>query len=212
MYVDETGNLDYGAPGKSGATTYFGFGTATYAGHHGDALFEGMRLRATLDAAGTQLPKGFHAVDDRFAIKTAVYALLKAQSPRFDTTFLLKANALPYVRAAGAVRLYKLAWYLHFKQIALQIATPNDHLYVIAATFATARRAAAFRQALTDVCNQVQRQVTLCIWNSQTSWGLQGADYGLWATQRHLEKGQCHWFDQCVQPTLSSKFMPWGQK
>ena len=38
MYADETGNLDYSAGDKVGATKYFGFGTAVFSGDHGSFL------------------------------------------------------------------------------------------------------------------------------------------------------------------------------
>lgn len=110
------------------------------------------------------------------------------------------------------MRLYKMAWYLHFKEIARQVANSNDHLYVIVGEFGTAQRRTQAKAALQDVCNQVDRQITLCVWRSVSSWGLQAADYGLWATQRNLEQKRCTWFQSAVAPTLSSFYRPWGQK
>lgn len=211
MYVDETGNLDYDGEGKAGASTYFGFGSAVFDREHGPEMFSGMRLRAKIEGEGVSLLEGFHAVNDAARTRSEMFREIKAQAPRFDTTFLYKANARSYVRAAGEMRLYKLAWYLHFKEIARQVSKSGDTLYVIAGSFGTNARQTAARAALTDVCGQVDRQIVLCVWKSSSSWGLQVADYGLWAVQRVLEGRTCTWFDPCIKPTLQSAFRPWGQ-
>ncbi len=52
--------------------------------------------------------------------------------------------------------------------------------------------------------------IVVAHWDSATSWGLQVADYGLWAVQRRVERvdDQYMW---AVQPTLASEFLPWGR-
>lgn len=103
-----------------------------------------------------------------------------------------------------------MAWYLHLKEIALQVSRPEDELFVIVAEFGTKGiRKAAF-EAVHDVCQQIKRNITLCVWTSQSAWGLQVADYGLWAVQRHLEGKKCSWYKPCIEPTLASTFTPWG--
>src|SRR5690606_34063444 len=116
LYADETGNLDYAGAGKQGASAYFGFGTAVYTGDHGAQLMEGLRLRAQVTGNGVTLKRGFHAVDDSNQTRGEMFGVIGSQAPRFDTTFLRKAGAYPGVRAAGEMRLYKMAWYLHFKE------------------------------------------------------------------------------------------------
>ncbi|MEJ9078199.1 hypothetical protein WKY82_07240 [Gordonia malaquae] len=211
MYADETGNLDYAGAKNARAGAYFGFGTAVFDSDHGAELFGGMCLRASIEKSGLSLPKGFHAVDDALPTKNQMFQVIKEQAPRFDTTFLYKANAYESVRARGQMYLYRMAWYLHFKEIATQIAGPNDTLHVIVGTFGTAARRTEAKAALDYVCKQVNRDVVLCVWEASTSWGLQVADYGLWATQRSLTGKKCTWFSPCVQPTLKSLFLPWGR-
>jgi len=106
-----------------------------------------------------------------------------------------------------------LAWYLHFKEIVRQISDPGDEVYVIVASLKTHNKRAAIRSALEDVCQQSasDREIIPCIWEASSSWGIQVADYGLWATQRIMEGRPCPWFEPCVQPTLQSKFAPWGR-
>lgn len=212
MYADETGNLDYAGEGKAGAGAYFGFGTAVFRDDHGHHLFGGMKLRAGLEKNGLSLPKGFHAVNDNPRTKSDMFGLIKDQAPRFDTTFLHKASAYPAVQARGQMYLYRMAWFLHFKEIATQVSMPGDTLHVIVGSFGTAARRTEAKAAIADVCGQVNRSIVLCVWDSPTSWGLQVADYGLWATQRSLEGKTCTWFAPCVMPTLKSVFLPWGRK
>lgn len=210
LYADESGNLDYGGSGKRGATEYFGFGTAVFHDDHGAELMEGLRLRAAVTARGISLPRGFHAVDDSHMTRDQMFAVIADQAPRFDATFLLKPNAYDWVRAMGEMRLYKLAWYLHFKAIALQVSDPADNLFVVAGTFGTKARKAQAEMALADVCGQINRNITLCVWESATSWGLQVADYALWAVHRDLLGRPCQWFTDSIQPTLATVFTPWG--
>jgi len=210
MYADETGDLDMSsAPGSS---QYFGFGTAVFADDHGQDLWDGMRLRCALERKGVRVPSGVHAKDDSWATRAEVFDLIKQQQPRFDTTFLLKANAFDSIKAAGPVRLYKMAWYLHFKEVARQVTDPGDTLYVVVGTLHTNNKRDAIRHALSDVCAQVgrDREIIPCIWEAKSAWGIQVADYGLWAVQRILEGRECKAYETCVQPTLHSRFTPWG--
>ncbi|WP_211658230.1 DUF3800 domain-containing protein [Phytoactinopolyspora halophila] len=212
MYADETGNLDYeGGSDKQGASTYFGFGTAVFHGEHGEELWQGQQLRADLAHHGLQLPRGFHAVNDTTRTRNQMFGLIKNQAPRFDMTFLCKSNAYSSVRRQGEMYLYKMAWFLHFKEIATQVAARDDTLYAIVSSLGTNARATAAKTAIEDVCGQVNREIVLCVWDCSTAWGLQVADYGLWAAQRVLEGKRCTWYEPCVRPTLKSFFTPWGQ-
>lgn len=210
MYADETGDLDWSGSPK--ASSYFGFGTAVFVGAHGKEMWEGMQLRCSLERRGVRVPRGLHAVYDSHATRSEVYALVQAQAPRIDTTFLAKTNAYPSVKAKGPMYLYKMAWFLHFKEIARQVTSPADTLYVIAATLGTHKRASQAHAALADVCAQsaLGRSIVLCQWDASSSWGVQVADYALWAVQRDLEGRASPWLASCVQPTLHSKFLPWG--
>lgn len=215
IYADETGNLDYEVE-KAGASEYFGFGTAVFDAAHPDALWGGLRLRARLAAGengrpGVGLPKGFHAIQDTIPTKVAVFKEIARQAPRFDSTFLLKRNAQAHVRAAGSMRLYKMAWYLHFKYIAQRVSNPGDTLIVIVASFGTKARQTEAQAALEDVCRQMNRKFVLCVWDASTAWGLQVADYGLWAIQRDLESRSGTWYADYIDELCESVFAPWGR-
>ena len=210
MYADETGDLDMS--GSPGTSTYFGFGTAVFPDGHGTSLWEGLQLRCRLEANGVRLPRGFHAKNDSHSTRNEVFDLIRRQAPRFDTTFLLKANAYERVRKAGQVYLYKLAWFLHFKEIARQVSKPGDRLFVVIGMLQTNNKRDAIRRALQEVCAQVgNRTIIPCIWDAPSSWGIQVADYGLWAVQRRLERRPCTWFESSIRPTLQSIFTPWGR-
>jgi len=215
MYADETGNLDYEGGGgipRNGVTSYFGFGTATFVGDHGSTLYQGVKVRSALEHSGLRLEKGFHATYDSHATRKDVYEAIQAAPPtRFDFTMLLKANAYPGVRQQGAMRLYKLAWYLHFKEVAVRACEPRDTLHAVVGTFGTKERKKLARLALEDVCSQVARDIHLCTWDAATSWGLQVADYGSWAVQRHLEGRDSRWYEDYVEPSTRSLFTPWGK-
>lgn len=213
LFADETGNLDYSSspdPRGGGASIYFGFGTAAFSDtQYANAVAEAHELRASLASSG--LANGFHACADSNKTRSKVFEMIRGQQPRFDTTFLYKANAYPDVREKGGLYLYKLAWHLHVKQVALQVSDPGDELVIVAAEFGTARMRQTVDEAVNEVCSQIDRDITTCIWRAPTSWGLQAADYGLWATQRIVEGKRCTWFDPCIAPTLKSTFKPWGE-
>lgn len=216
LYADETGNLDYNPRGNTGASTYFGVGTAVFDREHGPEIWQGMRLRAELSGlragiAEAALPKGFHAKNDRFNIRERVFQEIAGQGPRFDATMMRKSNAYGYVQAKGDMYLYKYTFYLHLKRIAPLVATRDDTLYVIVATLGTAARQRLAQAALQDVCQQTGLRIVLCVWDSATSWGLQVADYGLWALQRKLERNDDSWHSRYVEQHESIVQFPWRE-
>ncbi|MCG5213364.1 hypothetical protein [Streptosporangium sp. KLBMP 9127] len=84
---------------------------------------------------------------------------------------------------------------------------------MVVSTLDTAARKKAFENAIKEVCaNHAPplRDVVVCHWDSCTSWGLQVADYGLWALQRNLDRGDDK-FMWAVESTLQSTFLPWGR-
>jgi hypothetical protein len=181
MYADETGNLDYAV--DTGGSKYFGIGTATYpsAETHAEAMAEGLRLRLAHARAGVDLPRGYHAVDDAKITRQEVFDVIAVQAPRFDVTFLAKKYAYPEVKAKGDIYLYRLAWFLHFKEIAKRVVRPGDTLYVIVATLGTGARKKAFNEAIRDVCaghKAACAQIVVCNWDAATSWGLRSRTTG----------------------------------
>jgi len=208
LFADETGDPSF--ENSTGVSRYFGFGTAVFTDLHAHALWQGFSLRCDLERRGVILPGGFHAKNDTNATRNEVFQLVTLQAPRFDFTMLDKQKAYPHVKAQGPSRLYKLAWYLHFKQVAQLVSQPGDVLYAISATIMTNNKKRDVRAALKDVADQIgNRTIIPIMWDSKTSWGLQVADYGLWAFQKKVISGSCPWWDSAVQPTTGTKFFPW---
>lgn len=166
MYADETGNLDYNV--GSGGSRYFGIGTATWTGEPAEHLWHSERMRFGHAAAGIECPRGYHAKDDSRTTRNEVYQVIKDQAPRFDTTFLAKENAYPHVKARGQIYLYKLAWFLHFKEIAQQVTQRGDFLFVAVATLGTSSRKAAFRPPSTTCARRSGRSCATSPWLTGT--------------------------------------------
>jgi len=106
-----------------------------------------------------------------------------------------------------------MAWCLHFKEIARQVTSPGDTLHVAVATAGTRAKKQTFQDAIDDVCaSHAPAGCTMVVahWDSATSWGLQVADYGIWALQRELESGDTRYMPS-IRPTLRSCFLPWGR-
>jgi len=176
VFADETGDLSYQSENR-----FFGFGTATFFSPEEINFPEAFKLRCRLEARGLPNIAGFHASVDSNKTRTEVFSLVSAQKPRFDFTFLDKQEAQSQVAEKGETYLYKLAWYLHFKQLANQVGAEVDTIYAISASIKTKAKANSMQFALIDVAAQLNhRKIVPVWWNSNTSWGLQIADYGLW--------------------------------
>lgn len=209
IYADETGDLDFS--GNPAVSRYFGIGTAVFEGDHGDALAQGLRLRCELEAAGISMRQGFHAKNDSRRTRHEVFSLIDRQAPRFDVTLLDKAQATPRVRNSTPTYRYKLAVYLHLKWLIPRVAPAWGTAYVILGSLQTAGKREAVREAIEDVCAQVDApwaRIVPCIWDAPSSWGIQVADYGLWAVQREREQDDATWLDTYVRSHLKSCFLP----
>jgi hypothetical protein len=106
---------------------FFGFGTATYLSNSTPNFDEAFKLRCSLERDGFAVKEGFHATNDRWGIK-----------------------------ARGDLRLYKQAWYLHFKEVARQIAGPNDTIYSVMGDIQTKARKREIESAIRDVPHKYQ--------------------------------------------------------
>lgn len=216
IFGDETGDTAYSYTTSTkggGASKYFGVGTATYTEQElPQALTDGMRLRVQLSASNpTLITNGFHACDDSNTTRTQVFGLIKDNPPRFDATFLAKHNAYNSVKDKGGLYLYKYAWYLHLQYVINQCSNKSDHVVLVLAEYGTKNLHNTVLNAVQDICAQVDRKITPCIWRSPTCLGLQIADYGMWAIQRKLNKGECHWYNDAIAPHLETQFFPWGK-
>lgn len=207
IYLDETGQLE-----PSGSA-YFGLGQATFRGEMGALEWEGTKLRFDLERKGVHLPKGFHAKNDKESTREKVFDLIAKHGPRFDVTLLHKKYIPEEYNQAikiDAITLYFLAWKKHFVYQATYLLKPSDKVFVVAASLSEhPKRQAAATRAIRDVLRRFPNlDITLCIWDNPTSWGLQVADYGLWAVQRDLTAVYCKHFKK-ISPLLASVYSPW---
>jgi hypothetical protein len=205
VFADENGDLSYNSENQ-----FFGFGTATFFSAKEINFADAFKLRCDLEAKGVPNIAGFHASSDSNRTRSEVFTLIQQQKPRFDFTFLEKRHAIPSVVMGGEIYLYKLAWFLHFKHLMKQIATASESIFAITASMTTKAKTKSIQSALSEVAWQLgARQVVPVWWNSNTSWGLQMADYGLWAAQRSLNPDSDTWFDRYIREFTYSKFEPW---
>lgn len=207
VFADETGDLGYNSDRGS---QYFGFGTASYISGATPNFDEAYKLRCSLELKGFSLKEGFHASNDRWFIRNEIFNLIASNPPRFDFTFLNKRNAYAYVKERGDLHLYGLAWGMHFKTIAQQVASADDTIYSVMGDIQTRSKKREIEQVLRNIASEVpDRKIVPIIWNSRSSWGLQVADYGLWEAQRILNHEKTEWWNRCIEPNHKSFFMPW---
>jgi hypothetical protein len=207
VFADETGDLGYN---NEKGSKYFGFGTASYASGSSPNFTDAFKLRCGLEASGISIKEGFHATNDRWAIRNEIFNLIALEPPRFDFTFLNKENAFPQVKARGDLHLYGLAWGMHFRTIAQQVASAEDVIYCIMGDIQTKAKKREIEIVVKQIAEQVpDRKIVPIIWNSKSSWGLQVADYGLWEAQRKLNNEKTEWWERCVAPNHESFFLPW---
>jgi hypothetical protein len=164
VFADEAGNFDFSL--NSGASRYFILCTITMDDCKvGDDL---LALRRDLGWKGLHLESVFHASYDPQAVRDEVFALLHTSSFRVDATILEKRKAQPHLQSERG--LYKMAWFLHFKYVAPQIADRTDRLFVTAASLGTKKKRAAFHAAVDDVVHQVSPchsyRVAFCQWGA----------------------------------------------
>jgi hypothetical protein len=183
VFADEAGNFDFSL--KPGASRYFVLTTVALDNCDiGNKLLE---LRRDLAWRGINLDRHFHATTETQAVRDEVFALLASESFRVDSTILEKRKAQPHLHAKEY--FYQMAWYLHFKFVAPQIASPGDRLLVTAASVGTKRDRADFHWAVERVVRQVSPTVSyqVAFWPFASDPCLQVADYCSWAIQRKWE-------------------------
>ncbi len=186
IYADESGNFDFSHNPK--ASKYFILTTVMMEDHKvATELFD---LRRELVWKGFDLGAGFHATEDKQAVRNAVFDILQSHDFRVDATIMDKAKTQPQLRAT-AMRFYQHAWFFHMKYVAPKVATKQDEMLVIAASMTVRRKAAAFDAAVKDVMAQVSptRASRTAVWPAASDPCLQIADYCSWAIQRRWETG-----------------------
>lgn len=208
VFGDEAGDLAFKPPAE-GISRYFIIGTVTMDDCSiGDELLE---LRREFAWNGLHLDE-FHATSDKQRVRDRVYDIIAQHDLRFDATILDKRKAYPYTYS-DPLYFYKLAWYLHFKYVAEEIADARDELLVVASSLQIKRKIkttkAAIHQAVTEVVNQVSPTVTChCAFTpAKTDPCLQVADYMTWAIQRKHEVNDSRSYE-LIEDQVKSEFQP----
>lgn len=208
LYLDETGSLDLSGD------SYFGLGQAMFVSDTLSLEGEATKLRFDLERKGIPLPKGFHAKNDNDEVKAQVFDLITRHRPRFDMTMLNKEHLPESVRRevrSDEMALYRLAWQKHFIYQAKYVLKPHHRVFVVAASLSEQKkRQLAAKAAINEVLKKYPwLDLTLCVWDSPTTWGLQVADYGLWAVQRDLNSKCYSKHFQTISPLIVSVYSPW---
>lgn len=143
-------------------------------------------LRYRLTAEGKCDGDCFHASEDSQEVRDEVFKVLMCHPFDFDVTMLEKAKALPRIRKDEPT-FFKYAWYYHFKYQAPRLRRKD--LIVVAASLDLKKHRSSFKGAIEDVvaqCMPGQRH-HVGFWPSASDYGLQAADYCLWAIRRKYE-------------------------
>jgi hypothetical protein len=203
VFADEAGNFDF-SNGRD-ASRYFVL--CTVMAEHcaaGDAL---LALRRELGWRGLHLDRVFHAAEDSWAIRDAVFELLGTYDFWVDATILEKRKAQPHLRDEAS--LYKMAWYLHFKYLAKRMH-PSDRLFVAASSLGTKKARGALHAAIDDVVRRLSpcSSHRVAFWPAASDPCLQVADYCTWAIQRKWERGDDR-SHILILPKVRSEFDAW---
>lgn len=202
VFGDEAGNFDFSrGPGASRfflltTVTMLDCGIAT-------ALLD---LRRQLAWDGLELKDGFHATEDRQAVRDRVFRVLAGYEFRIDATILDKPKAEPQIRTSREA-FYEIAWYHHLKYVAPILVKPGDELHLIAASLGSAAERRSFHNAIEGVVKTRMVNVTCrtAFWPAAVDPCIQVADYCSWAVQRKWEKGDCRSYD-LIQDKIRSEY------
>ncbi len=197
LFSDESGDLQFRR--ASSVTKYFAVGTLLI---EQDEL---ARLRQVLaqtrdDLAWRShgLDSTFHATEDSYQVRDAVFSALGTINFRVDVTIIEKSKANPSIRPDSPT-FFQYAWFYHLKHVAPKILSRDDELLVVAAQLGTKRDRAAFREAIEKVlkqCINFRVKRTLAFWRDESDFGLQAVDYCVWAVMRKWERGDSTYLDR----------------
>jgi len=185
IFADEAGNFDF-SRGK-GASAYFILTTVILEDFSvGDML---LALRRQLEWEGTeQFTPDFHATAEAQHVRDRVFVALGAARFRVDATIIPKNKVRPDI-AQNEIYFYRLAWFLHLKQLAPELIEPGDELLVLASSIGIKKKRTAFHDAVKGVVTRVTTtaQFRTAFWSCASDPCLWLADYCCWAIQRRWE-------------------------
>lgn len=201
VWGDESGNLDFD---PATGSKYFLVSTMTVADSRLTAGL--LDLRRELDRRGFVLPDGFHATDDRQAVRDEVFRLLTQVAVRADITYYTKANVYPRIRA-DTDYFYRWAWFYHLRHVLPRIVSREGQLFIGIATLGVKKKRQLHAQALREVVTQCLGSVRphCAHWSASSHPCLQAADYYTWAAGRWLERGDDRSL-KLIQPQIKTMY------
>jgi len=208
LFADEAGNFDFSPSGSR----YFLLTTVVMPDCMiGDAL---SALRRDLAWRGVSVPNGFHATEDRQAVRDEVFAVINDFDFRIDATIIEKAKSREHLRRDDET-FYRYAWFFHMKHVAPLIANPDDEMLVIGASLGTKKKQDTMTKAISHVVGQTAKSpyVTVDAWSAASDPCVQVADYCCWAIQRKWEKQDTRSY-ALIEDKIQSEFdlFRWGAK
>ena len=152
---------------------------------------------------------GFHATDDKQAVRDEVFNLLAQLNFKVDAVVLDKSKAFPHLQR-DEHSFYKIAWYLLFKHIAKRCFPDNEAGLVIAGSLGTKQKLRDFQNSISDVVHLYRHSglVKAAAWSAASHPCLQIADYCCWAIQRAKEQNDERSY-VLIQSKIESCFSPW---
>ena len=183
VFADEAGNFDFSPSGSR----YFTLTSIVLDGCGiGDAL---LGLRRELGRRGVELRDGFHATEDKQAVRDEVFRLISDYDFRIDATIFEKAKTMPH-RREDEMKFYKTTWFYHLKYLIPRIATVEDELFIVGASLSLRKKQQRVQEAIADVVGTTAGSIPFqtAAWSASSEPCLQVADYCSWAIQRKWER------------------------
>jgi len=179
VWGDEAGNDDFAPTGSKF------FIVATIVTSDPALANDLLALRRVLTLQGHPLHDGFHATEDRQAVRDQVFALLAQKAIRFDATIYTKSRVYDSVKK-NTDYFYKWAWFYHMRYILPRVVPQDATPFIAMATLGTRKRRALLAEAMRDVVSQCLpgRRITAAYWSSASHPCLQAVDYYTWAVGR----------------------------
>ena len=183
IYGDESGEFNFS--NQIGASRYFILTTVAVVDHavENDLL----ALRRELAWNNERLAAGFHATNDRRAVRNQVFTTLDQHHFRVDATIFEKRKARPEIRRTRE-SFYGFAWYYHLTGLLPALTPESDELLIVAASTNQAMHR-EFHSTVAAVAGATAPAsiINSSIWSAASSSMIQVADYCAWAIQRKWE-------------------------
>lgn len=183
IYGDESGNFTF--RNTSGASRYFILTTVAVVDHAVESDL--LALRRALAWNDEPLAVGFHATNDKRAIRSRVFTTLAQHRFRVDATIFEKRKAKPESRRSRE-SFYGFAWYYHLTGLVPALAPESNELLIIAASTEKGMHR-EFHSAVDTIASAVTPAsiINSSTWSAASNPMLQVADYCAWAIQRKWE-------------------------